>query len=40
MKELKAFIKNDMDKVAALIEESLLSDIDLLSRCNRHVLDH
>lgn len=40
MEELRSYIKTDMDSVATLVRESLLSDISLLSKCNSHVLEH
>lgn len=40
MEELKAYIKADMGRVAALVEKSLGTDIPLLEKCNRHILEH
>ena len=40
MKDLFAYLQADMDRVKALIESSLQSDIALLVRCNRHILEH
>ena len=40
MERLFAYLQADMDKVSALIESSLQSDIALLARCNRHLLEH
>lgn len=40
MKNLKTYLQADKDRVMALMESSLRSDIDLLMRCNRHILEH
>ena len=40
MHDLKLYLKDDLMRVAALVEQSLSTDIGLLEKCNRHILAH
>lgn len=40
MNTLFAYLQADLEKVNALMEDSLKSDIPVLVNCNRHILDH